>query len=50
MIPATPNLERLVETRQQCTEQWSGREYLVVMPQHPGAWLRVSTTQSVRAM
>lgn len=30
--------------------EWSGREYLVVMPQHPGAWLRVSTSHSVRAM
>jgi len=30
--------------------EWSGREYQVLMPQHPGAWLRVSTTHSVRAM
>lgn len=30
--------------------EWDGREYSVNLPQHPGAWLRVSTSHSVQAM
>lgn len=30
--------------------EWDGREYSVNLPQHPGAWLRVSTSHSVQTM
>ncbi|MEN9416459.1 MAG: hypothetical protein RI988_79 [Pseudomonadota bacterium] len=30
--------------------EWEGREYVVNLPQHPGAWLKVTTSHSVQAM
>jgi uncharacterized protein YcfJ len=30
--------------------EWEGREYMVNMSQHPGAWLKVSTSHTVQAM
>jgi uncharacterized protein YcfJ len=30
--------------------EWDGREYVVNMPQHPGGWLKVTTSHSVQAM
>jgi hypothetical protein len=30
--------------------EWEGREYMVNMLQHPGAWLKVSTSHTVQAM
>lgn len=30
--------------------EWDGREHVVNLPQHPGAWLRVSTSHTVHAM
>ena len=30
--------------------EWDGREYLVNLPQHPGAWLKVTTSHTVQAM
>ena len=30
--------------------EWEGREHLVNLPQHPGAWLKVSTSHTVQAL
>jgi uncharacterized protein YcfJ len=30
--------------------EWEGREYLVNLPQHPGAWLRVASSHSVQPL
>ena len=30
--------------------EWDGREYLVNLQQHPGAWLKVTTSHTVQAM
>jgi len=30
--------------------EWEGREYMVNMSQHPGAWLKVYTSHTVQAM
>lgn len=30
--------------------EWEGREHLITLPQHPGAWLKVSSSHSVQAL
>jgi uncharacterized protein YcfJ len=30
--------------------EWDGREYAVNLPQHPGGWLKVTTSHTVQAM
>jgi uncharacterized protein YcfJ len=30
--------------------EWEGREHQVTLPQHPGAWLKVSSSHSVQAL
>lgn len=30
--------------------EWEGRDYLVSLPQHPGGWLKVTTSHSVQAL
>jgi uncharacterized protein YcfJ len=30
--------------------EWDGREHVVNLPQHPGAWLKVSTSHTVHTM
>ena len=45
----------VISTREQVRDyavryEWDGREYLVNLPQHPGAWLKVTTSHTVQAM
>jgi uncharacterized protein YcfJ len=30
--------------------EWEGREYVVNLPQHPGGWLKVTTSHTVQAL